>query len=158
MGDQTETVQMSTWEGLLRTVGWLLKTFEKELQEAEGLPLPWFDVLIQLSSAAGGRLRMQALADSVVLSRSGLTRLIDRMEKADLVRRESAEGDRRGYFAVLTVEGKRVFAKAHAIHERQIEKYFDRHLSESDRKALSRTITKVRQGNGLSDPGRVTGV
>ena len=158
MGDQTETVQMSTWEGLLRTVGWLLKTFEKELQEAEGLPLPWFDVLIQLSSSSDGRLRMQALADSVVLSRSGLTRLIDRMEKAGFVRREAAEGDRRGYFAVLTVEGERVFAKADAIHERQIEKYFDRHLSESDRKAISRAIIKVRQGNGLSDPSRVTGV
>ena len=153
MGNQTETDHMSTWEGLLRTVGWLLKTFEQELQEAEGLPLPWFDVLIQLSSAPGGRLRMQALADSVVLSRSGLTRLIDRMETAGVVRRDAAEGDRRGYYAVITVEGERVFSRAHAIHERQIEKYFNRHLLESDRKAMSRAIAKVRLGNKLSDPG-----
>ena len=75
--------QMEAWEAVIRTVGSLLKTFETELQDAVGLPLPWYDVLVQLSSAPDGRLRMQALADSVVLSRSGLTRLIDRMEKAN---------------------------------------------------------------------------
>ena len=87
---------MEAWEAVLRTVGSLLKIFERELEEAEGLPLPWYDVLIQLSAAPDGRLRMQALAESVVLSRSGLTRLIDRMEKAGMVDREHSTEDRRG--------------------------------------------------------------
>ena len=142
---------MPAWEALLRTVGSLLKIFERELQEAEGLPLAWFDVLIQLSSAPDGRLRMQALADLVVLSRSGLTRLVDRMENAGLVRRESAEGDRRGYNAVITEEGKRVYGRAYAVHQRQIEQYFNRHLEKADLEAISAAIAKVRRGNGLPD-------
>ena len=151
MGNQGENGQMEAWEALLRTVGWLLKTFERELQEEEKLPLTWFDVLIQLSSAPGERLRMQTLADSVVLSRSGLTRLVDRMEGAGLVRRESAEGDRRGYYAVMTDKGKRVHERARAVHRRQLEQYFNRHLEKSDLESISDAIAKVRTGNGLRD-------
>ena len=72
-----ETERMGAWEALIRTVGSLLKTFERELLEEEGLPLTWYDVLVQLNDAPQGQLRMQVLADSAVLSRSGLTRLID---------------------------------------------------------------------------------
>ena len=141
--------QMEAWEAVIRTVGSLLKTFETELQDAVGLPLPWYDVLVQLSSAPDGRLRMQALADSVVLSRSGLTRLIDRMEKADLVEREHCTDDRRGYYAVLTEEGRRVFLGAKPVHERGIFEHFTRHLDDGDARAVVAAFTKVRQGNGL---------
>ena len=140
---------MEAWEAVLRTVGSLLKIFERELKEAEGLPLPWYDVLIQLSAAPHGRLRMQALADSVVLSRSGLTRLIDRMEKAGLVAREHSTEDRRGYHAVLTEEGGRVFLLAKPVHERGIYEHFTRHLDDVDARAVVAAFTKVRQGNGL---------
>ena len=134
---------------MLRTVGSLLKTFEGELQDAVGLPLAWYDVLIQLSSVTGGRLRMQALADSVVLSRSGLTRLIDRMEKAGLVTREHSTEDRRGYYAVLTEEGLRAFLGAKPVHERGIYEHFTRYLEEEDARAVVAAFTKVRQGNRL---------
>ena len=69
--NEIEAERLGAWEALIRTVGALLKTFERELQESEGLPLPWYGVLIQLHEAPERRLRMQALADSVVLSRSG---------------------------------------------------------------------------------------
>lgn len=141
--------QMEAWEAVLRTVGSLLKTFERELQEAEGLPLPWYDVLIQLSAAPDGRLRMQALADSVVLSRSGLTRLIDRMEKAGLVEREHSTEDRRGYYTVLTEEGRRVFLRAKPVHERGISEHFTKYLDDGDARAVVAAFTKVRRGNGL---------
>ena len=140
---------MEAWEAVLRTVGSLLKIFERELEEAEGLPLPWYDVLIQLSAAPDGRLRMQALAESVVLSRSGLTRLIDRMEKAGMVDREHSTEDRRGYYAVLTEEGRRVFLGAKPVHERGIYEHFTRHLDDGDARAVVAAFTKVRQGNGL---------
>ena len=144
-----EPQQMEAWEAVIRTVGPLLKTFEGELQDAVGLPLPWYDVLVQLAVAPDGRLRMQALADSVVLSRSGLTRLIDRMEKAALVEREHCEEDRRGFYAVLTEEGRRVFLGAKPVHERGIYEHFTRHLGRNDAQALVAAFTKVRQGNRL---------
>ena len=140
---------MEAWEAVIRTVGSLLKTFERELQETESLPLTWYDVLVQLSAEPDGRLRMQALAESVVLSRSGLTRLIDRMEKAGLVGREHSTEDRRGYYAVLTEEGRRVFLRAKPVHEGGIHEHFTRYLDDSDARAVVAAFTKVRHGNRL---------
>ena len=137
--------RMAAWEGLIQTVGALMKTFDQELDTSLGLPLTWYDVLVQLGGAAEGRLRMQVLAESVVLSRSGLTRLVDRMEKAGLVRREHSREDRRGYYAVLTEEGRQAFDKAQPIHHRDIQEHFARHLSDADVRALTQIIGKVRQ-------------
>ena len=149
MNTKAEPQKMEAWEAVLRTVGSLLNTFEGELQEAVGLPLTWYDVLVQLSAAPDGRLRMQALADSVVLSRSGVTRLIDRMEKSNLVERQHCTEDRRGYFAVLTEEGRRVFLGAKPVHEQGIYEYFTRHLDAGDAQAVVAAFAKVRHGNGL---------
>lgn len=146
-----EQVRMAVWEDLIRTVGSLLKTFERELVESEGLPLTWYDVLIQLYAAPEGRLRMQSLADRVVLSRSGLTRLIDRMEKAGLVCREASKEDRRGYHAILTEEGRHVFLRARPIHLRGIYDHFTRHLDDADVHVLRAAISKVRKANQRSD-------
>ena len=143
MNTTSEPEGMAAWEALLRTVSALLRTFERELRESEGLPLPWYDVLIQLHEAPEGRLRMQALADSVVLSRSGLTRLIDRMEKAGLVRREHSTEDRRGYYAILTEEGQRVILRARPVHHLGIREHFTRHLDDADVQALRTALTKV---------------
>ena len=153
MDIKIKSERMAVWETLIRTVGTLLRTFERELQESEGLPLTWYDVLIQLCKAPGGRLRMQALADSVVLSRSGLTRLIDRMEKAGLVRREPSKEDRRGYFAVVIEEGKRVFEHARPVHHRGIKEHFTQHLDNADVQALHTALAKVRKANQPQDAG-----
>ncbi len=142
---------MAAWEAMLRTVSALWRVFEQELQESEHLPLTWYDVLIQLHDAPEGRLRMQALADSVVLSRSGLTRLIDRMEKAGLVRREPSREDRRGSYAVMTEEGRRVVLRARPVHHRGIHEHFTRHLDAADVQALLAALVKVRRG--LPSPG-----
>lgn len=149
MEPKTEDHEMSAWESVIRTVGSLLKTFEQELQAARGLPLAWYDVLIQLSTAPEGRLRMQALADTVILSRSGLTRLIDRMENAGLVRREPSQEDRRGYYAILTDEGRRVFLRAKPVHEGGIHDHFTRHLNDTDLQAVAAAFAKVRQANKM---------
>jgi DNA-binding MarR family transcriptional regulator len=143
MGKELTSERLAAWEALIRTVGALVKTFDSEMEKNFGLPLTWYDVLIQLSEAPEGRLRMQALADKVVLSRSGLTRLVDRMEKAELVRREHSTEDRRGYYAVLKEEGRQVFLRAQPIHHRDIQEHFARHLSDADVRALTRTIGKV---------------
>jgi len=138
------------WEATLRMVEELLRTFAAELKHA-GLPLPWYDVLIQLHDAPDGRLRMQDLADRVVLSRSGLTRLIDRMEHEGLVGREPVEDDRRGYFAVLTPEGSATYDRHAPGHHRSIYEHFTRHLDEADLIALDRAARKVREANRAAD-------
>ena len=142
--------RMSAWEALIRTVGSLLKTFEQELQNAEDLPLSWYDVLIQLSSAPGGRLRMQSLAKSVVLSSSGLTRLLDKMERAGLVKREPSQEDRRGYYAIITDQGSQLYSRVNPIHEQSVHEHFTQYLNEADVRALRAVIDKVRHGNDLS--------
>ncbi len=145
MSQTSEQKRMAVWETLLRTVSTLLRAFEQELQESEDLPLTWYDVLIQLYEAPEGRLRMQALADLVILSRSGLTRLIDRMERAGLVRREPSQEDRRGYYAVITDEGQHVIGRARPVHHRGIREHFTQHLSDEDVQALDVALSKVRK-------------
>jgi DNA-binding MarR family transcriptional regulator len=144
MQAEIEPERMAVWVLFVRTFGALIRTFEQELQESEGLPLTWYDVLIQLHEAPAGRLRMQALAESVVLSRSGLTRLIDRMEKAGLVRREPSREDRRGAYASLTEDGRGVFSRAQPIHHRGLYEHFTRHLDDGDIRALGSALAKVR--------------
>lgn len=140
---------MAAWEAMLKTVAALVKKFDRQLQESHGLSLSAFDVLMQLSNASDGRIRMQNLADSVVLSRSGLTRLIDRMESAGLVRREPFQEDRRGYHAVITEEGIRLYLQIRPVEMRAIQEHFGRYLDYSDLLGLSAALRKVMAGNNL---------
>src|SRR5438105_5022694 len=93
---------LASWLALLQAHSVVVEAVEREMQRDVGLPLAWFDVLIQLANAPDGRLRMQDLARSVLLSKSGLTRLVDRLVDAGLVGRAACEGDRRVTYAVLT--------------------------------------------------------
>ena len=94
------------WRLFLETHSTVVKYLERRMLEQHGLQLSWWDVLQQLAGGPGGRLRMGELAESVLLTRSGITRLVDRMIEAGLVLREPFPGDRRGYYAVITQEGR----------------------------------------------------
>ena len=136
--------RLATWETLLRLVDSLLRRFERELQTEVDLPLTWYDVLVQLYRAPDHQLRMQTLAELVVLSRSGLTRLVDRLESAGLVRREPCREDRRGYYAILTEKGLGVYEEARIIHRRGVREHFVQHLTDEDIEALYTVVRKVR--------------
>jgi DNA-binding MarR family transcriptional regulator len=101
-------------------------------------------VLIQLHEA-GGSLRMQELARAILFSKSGLTRLIDRMERAAVVRRESCAEDGRGMLAVLTPAGKRVLARARPVHLRGIREHFASLLTDAEVRAIKSGLGKVLQ-------------
>ena len=105
-------VELGAWRGLLRVHAALVRELDAELEAAHDLPLSSYDVLIYLQSAPGKRLRMAELADSVLLSRSGVTRLVDRLEREGLIVRDTCESDGRGCFAVLTDEGEELLARA----------------------------------------------
>jgi DNA-binding MarR family transcriptional regulator len=130
------------WKAFLRAQAELIRTLDRELQAEQGLPITFFDVLIQLSQA-GGRLRMSELADAVLLSRSGVTRLVDRMVRDDLVRREACPEDRRSMYATLTTKGKRALAQARPVHLRGVAEHFGRHLSDEEAKTLAAALGRM---------------
>ncbi|MEJ2287652.1 MAG: MarR family transcriptional regulator [Deinococcales bacterium] len=140
--DDDARLGAQVWELTLRTVTALLRDFEDDMK-AEGFALPWYDVLIQLVHAPQQRLRMQDLADAVVVTRSGLSRLIDRMEKAGLVRREPVPDDARGSYAALTEEGRSTYDRLAVDHHRKIEERFSSRLSNADLRALRRAMRKL---------------
>ena len=150
-----DETRLAVWRGFLEAHATVTRKLERDLMAQVGIPLTWYDVLIQLHESPEGRLRMQALAESVVLSRSGLTRLIDRMEKAGLVRREPAQEDRRGHYAVITEGGRQTYLRARPLHHRGIYEHFTRHLDDADVQALQTALAKVSKANqALPDTGR----
>jgi DNA-binding MarR family transcriptional regulator len=112
---------------------------DHRLAAAERIPLHWYDVLIELAEAPEQRLRMHELAHNVVLSRSGLTRLVDRLEAAGYLRRQPDPQDRRGSFAVLTDAGRMALRQAWPVYAQGIEAYFAQHLTAAD----AATLTEV---------------
>jgi DNA-binding MarR family transcriptional regulator len=145
--------EFEAWKAFLRAHSAVLRVLDAELEAEQGVPLTYFDVLIQLSRA-GGRLRMSDLADAVLLSRSGITRLVDRMGRDGLVRREPCPTDRRALYAVLTPEGEKALQNALPVHLRGIAEHFARHLSEREAKTLSAALGRLvpsRDDTTLSD-------
>lgn len=116
---------------------------ERELQAEQALPLAWYDVLVQLEEAPGNRLRMTELAGAVLLSKSGLTRLIDRMLAAGLVDRSLDPDDRRGVFVSLRDAGLERLREAAPTHMRGIQEHFARHLGEAEARTLAAALGRI---------------
>jgi DNA-binding MarR family transcriptional regulator len=124
---------LAAWRGFLRVHSALTKQLDAELMTAHGLSLSSYEVLLFLADSPEGRVRMSDLADSVLLSRSGLTRLVDRLERDGLVTRESCPADLRGFNALITDEGRKLFAAARRTHlagvrERFLDRFSDEEL------------------------------
>ena len=104
-GQRLDQLELGAWRGFLRTHAALSRELDAELTAAHGLPLSAYEVLLFLADSPDGQMRMSDLADSVLLSRSGLTRLVDRLERDGLVQRRACPGDARGMNAVITDPG-----------------------------------------------------
>jgi DNA-binding MarR family transcriptional regulator len=116
--------ESGAWRGLLRTHAGLVKALDAELEAAHGLGLSSYEVLLRLEGNAGRRMRMCELAEAAVLSRSGLTRLVDRLERDGFVARDSCEDDARGSFAVLTEAGAKTVRDARATYIEGVRRHF----------------------------------
>ncbi len=121
--DRPSSAELAVWRIFLRAHAQVMRKLETDLVQEHGLPLASYDVLVQLVEAPGRRLRMTELADRVLLSRSGLTRLVDRLQREGLVAREACESDARGLFAVLTQAGFERLREASPTHLRGVEAY-----------------------------------
>jgi DNA-binding MarR family transcriptional regulator len=147
---QPDERKVAAWRAFLHAHLVLTDVLERELAAETGLPLTWYDVLVNLH-AAGGGLRMQELAKRVVLSKSGLTRLVDRMVAAGYVCREPAAGDRRGLLAVMTPEGDRALHDAAPVHLRGIEEHFGRHVTDEEAAVVLSVFERLRTAQGHDD-------
>ena len=138
-----ERSRLEVWQQFLRAHQRVLGVLGDELEQERGLPLAWYEVLLHVERAPDRRLRMGDLADAVVLSPSGLTRLVDRMVDDGLVRREPCPSDRRSTYAVLTADGRSALRRAAPTHLRGIDEHFARLLTDDEVAALSRALGRV---------------
>jgi DNA-binding MarR family transcriptional regulator len=111
---------LQTWRAFLRAHSTMLRTITRDLEEAGLPPLPWYDVLAALRDAPEGQLRQVELAERVMLSNSGLSRLLDRIMKKGLVERLACETDRRAFFVVLTDDGREMLDRMWPVYAKGI--------------------------------------
>ena len=128
--------ELAAWRGFLRAHADLVRELDTELTAEHSLSLSAYDVLVQLAHSPQGRLRMSELADSVLLSPSGLTRLVDRLGDEGLVERLPCDDDARGYFAAVTDTGRERFEAARRTHLDGVRRLFLRHFSDAELRQL----------------------
>jgi DNA-binding MarR family transcriptional regulator len=142
--------ELRAWRGLLRAHGCLAKRLDAELEHAHRLPMTSYEVLHHLQEANRGRMRMCDLAEQAQLSRSGLTRLVDRLEREGLLERCSCEHDARGSYACLTPAGLERLQEAHVTHLAVVRQHFFSHFSEGELRDLADVWERIAPyaGNG----------
>lgn len=123
---------------MLRIHAAMSRALDAQLVAGHGLSLSSYEVLLFLADAPEGRMRMSELADSVLLSRSGLTRMVDRLERGGLLRREPCGDDGRGYFAIITPDGRELFQAARRTHLAGVREGFLDRLSRAEQRSLGR--------------------
>jgi DNA-binding MarR family transcriptional regulator len=149
-GVELEPRELAAWRGLLRVHAALVKALDAELVSEHDLPLTSYEVLITLQAAPGHRCRMAELADRVLLSRSGMTRLVDRLEREGLLERDTCSSDGRGCFAVLTPAGEELLARARPTHLAGVRERFLRHFGDDELGAMAAWWERVLPKHDLS--------
>jgi DNA-binding MarR family transcriptional regulator len=144
--DSLSEAELRAWRGLLRAHASLAKRLEGRLEREHGLQLSSYEVLQHLIDAPGGRMRMCDLAEQAQLSRSGLTRLVDRLERDELLGRCSCEHDARGAYACLTDRGRARLDAARGTHRAVVREHFLSHFSEGELEALGKMWERVSAG------------
>ena len=136
-------VEAEAWQGLLATHALVARRLDGDLRAAHGLSLSGYDVLVRLERAPERRMRMSELAESVALTPSGLTRLLDRLCRDGLARRTRCPSDARGSFAVMTDRGANRLADARETHLEVVRRAFLDHLADEEVRALAAAWRQV---------------
>ena len=142
-GKKLDDRRLAAWRAFIATHAALVGRLSDDLEEERDMPLAWYEVLLFLSRAPDGNLRMGELAGSLLLTPSGVTRLVDRMEAAGLVKRQRCPSDRRGWLAVITPAGRSRLKAASPVHLRGIEEHFGRHLSDQEAEVMASVLGRV---------------
>jgi DNA-binding MarR family transcriptional regulator len=144
MSPRVPEPHLSAWRALLNAHAAVIACVEEALASAELPPLAWYDVLWAVRRAPGKQVRMAELAEGLTLSRGGITKLVDRLESAGLLRRERAEDDGRGYYAVLTDDGEQMLRRMWPVYARVLRGTFVDALSEAEAGAISAGLERAK--------------
>ena len=146
--------RLRAWRLYFESALALMSVLDAELERDSGIPMRSYDVLVHLEDEPEG-LRMNELAERILYSKSGFTRVVDRLEEAGLVRRVRPENDRRSILVVLTDQGRTTMEQARHHHRHSIEQHFSRHLTDTDIKTLTRALEKLSAHARPLRPGRI---
>jgi DNA-binding MarR family transcriptional regulator len=141
-----DELQFRVWREFIYAYSVVVPTLDRELVSALGISFNQFEVLVWLRRAGTSGLRMSDLASRVILSPSGVTRAVDQLERRGLVERCVFEGDKRGYLATLTPEGKTFLRKATNLHLQGLRKHFLNHLNRAQLKQMSDALEAILDG------------
>jgi DNA-binding MarR family transcriptional regulator len=133
----------SAWYQTLSALTVLLELMDRELQRDCGMPLAWYDVMVEVYRAPGHSIRMSDLADRVLLSRSWITRRVRQLEDAGLLARTPAPHDQRGVIASLTPSGLETFHELERSHTASINRHFAAHLSHHDAQLIEHRFATI---------------
>jgi DNA-binding MarR family transcriptional regulator len=143
MDKKLNDLHLNTWRLFITANARLLDAIDNEMIAAGCLPLHWYDVLVELAEAPEHRMRMTDLAQRVVLSKSGLTRLVDRLEAEQLLERERSAQDRRGAYAVLTDKGLEAMRRSWKVYAQAIVKRFATYLTDDEARVMSAVFQRL---------------
>src|ERR687894_2326965 len=133
----------AAWAALLRVHAALVPVLDRELQAACGLPLTWYDVLLELNAAPGRRLSMGELGQAAVVSRSRVSRVVDQLAAEGLVAREANPDDRRSAYATLTDAGRERLRAAAPVYLGGIERHFTAQMTTAEARTVATALEKV---------------
>lgn len=142
-----EELGVEAWAALLRTHATVVRTLERELEARTGLPLSWYDVLLELNAAEDRRLRMQQLSQRVVLSRTRVSRLVDEMARSGLVDKVPDPHDGRATLAVVTPAGRAALRRAAPVYLAGIDEHFTSHLDEAALRTIRAALGRVLEAH-----------
>jgi DNA-binding MarR family transcriptional regulator len=146
-----DTDRNSLWRLFLTVHTRLVQQVEQDFKQAGLPPFEWYDVLVALKQAPDQQLRLSELADVLLVNRTNVTRLVDRLENAGLLKRKTCKDDRRGAFAVLTKAGLEMQQKMWTIYSQSIAEYFGRYLTEADVAAFTQALSAMLAGLDASE-------
>ena len=136
-----------TWGALLKVHAALVPRLDRELQETHGLPLTWYDVMLELNTAPEGRLTMGQLGSVAAVSRTRVSRVVDELMRAGLVTRVPNPDDGRSAFAALTPAGRAAFRKAAPTYVAAVNREFADHLTGREADVMAGALRKVLAGD-----------
>ncbi len=142
--ERPDARRAAAWVALLDAHSRLTGRLGAELERGHGLSLAEYEVLLILAEAPQRRLRLNELTARARMTKSGVSRLVDRLQRGGLIRTERCSSDRRGAFAVLTPEGRALFRRAASLHLRGVQDHFGRHLDDDEAATLRTVLERVR--------------
>jgi DNA-binding MarR family transcriptional regulator len=149
-----EDPAVAAWRALLVAHSRLVPAIEADLRAAGQVPLSWYDVLLELNSAPGRRLRMSELGQRAVLSRTRVSRVVDELAAAGLAERQPDQVDGRSSFAVLTARGKDALRRAWPVYRQAIGRHLGAHLTAGQSGELAALLDLAAAGAEASPLGR----